>query len=369
MRLYKAIFILFSLFFISFTSFSQEQEKFIDYQFGRGLKIKGIPFRIGGYFSIKYRWTNVEEFEFNIENLALLLYGDLTKRTNFFFELEARNLYVKKKEIEFEHEEDDDDDDEYEYDEEHGYWEIEIEREFEINPEVERIYLDYLVLDSLRFRLGKFITPIGLWNPIHIPPLKWTSIDPPASTEFFPRFTTGLRVFGLLPFQDSSWEYSIFVQRTRGIDDRNNNVKTDEFYGTEIRKFFSDKSVAVAIGKFRDLSIDNKVKFMGTSIEIPYKRFRLMSEVIYGIERGHHHTYKRFSYYIQGIYRVFSKNYLIIRNDFFDSEKKNRNIKALLVGWNYRPLYPISLKIEFQIKKDNLAGDVIEFATSFSTLF
>ncbi len=372
----RKLFLTVLLIFICFSSLpAYSNEPLIDYEFGRGLKLKWFPLRVGGYLSVKYRWTNKDEFEFNFENLAVLLYGDISKRTRFFFELEARNLYLKKREIEIEEEydedEDDDDDDEeeeYEEDEKYREIEIEIEREFEIKPEVERIYLDYLISDALRLRVGKFITPIGIWNPIHIPPLKWTSIDPPAATDFFPRFTTGLKIYGLLPFQNESWEYSVFIQKTKGIDDRNNNVRTDNFYGLEIKKFFSDISVEFSIGKFKDLSISRDIQFTGISFDVPYRRFRMMSEFIYGTEKGSN-VYSRKSYYIQGIYRVFSKNYLIVRNDYFDNQKNNRNIKAILVGWNYRPLYPISLKVEFQWKKDSLEGDLLEFATSFAVLF
>jgi len=145
-------------------------------------------------------------------------------------------------------------------------------------------------------------------------------------------------------------------------------VKTDDFYGFELKKFLSDIFIEFSIGKFKDLSINRDIQFTGISIDVPYRRFRMMSEFIYGTEKGSN-IYSRKSYYIQGIYRVFSKNYLIIRNDYFDNQKNNRNIKAILVGWNYRPLYPISLKVEFQWKKDSLEGNLLEFATSFAVLF
>jgi len=189
----RKLFLSVLLIFICFSFLpAYSNEPLISYEFGRGLKFKWFPLRVGGYLSVKYRWTNKDEFEFNFENLAVLLYGNISKRTRFFFELEARDLYLKKREIEIEEEHDDDEDDEEEeeYEEEYEKYreiEIEIEREFEIKPEVERIYLDYLFNDALRLRVGKFITPIGIWNPIHIPPLKWTSIDPPAATDFFPR--------------------------------------------------------------------------------------------------------------------------------------------------------------------------------------
>ncbi len=360
---------LFLFLFIGFLISVSADEPLVSYKFGRGLKFKHLPFRVGGYFSIKYQWTNKDEFEFNFENIAVLLYGDINKQTSFFFELEARDLYVKKRKIEFEDEEEDDDEDEDEEEEhEPKEIEIEVEREFVVKPEVERIFLNYLFSDALRVRIGKFITPIGLWNPVHIPPLKWTSIDPPAATDFFPRFTTGVRIYGLLPFQQESWEYSVFIQKTEGIDDQNNNVRTDDFIGAEVRKYFSDASISLSLGKFKDKITDKKVSFFGTSFDFPYQRLRIMSEFMYGLEEENN-QYSRKAYYIQGIYRVFRKNYLIVRNDYFDSEKFNRNIKAILIGWNYRPLYPISLKFESQWRKDSLKGDLVEFATSFAVLF
>ncbi len=343
-------------FFFSFSySFS---ESLIDYQFGRGVKFKNCPLRFGGYFALKYESTDKDEYEFNIEDAAVLIYGDLTDKTRFFLEIGAKELYIKKKELE---DDEDEDDDKY----------IKEEKELNIKPKIERLYFDYLYNDYLKIRVGQFITPIGLWNPVHIPPLKWTLIDPVTATKFFPRLTTGVKLFGLLPFQKESWEYSIFVQKTKNINENYNNLKTDEFIGGEIRKYFYNANLGFTLGEFKDKQLNKDLTFVGLSFDFVWKKIELMSEYMHGKEKDTNlNNNDRSSYYIQGIYRVFSKNYLILRKEYFKEVYNKSRINAYLIGWNFRPLYPISIKVEFQWKKDDVKNETErEFATSFSVLF
>ncbi len=374
----KNILILIISFFFLF-SFSYSSENFISYQFGRGVKFKNCPLRFGGYFALKYESTDKDEYEFNIEDAAILIYGDLTEKSRFFLEIGAKELYVKKKEIEDEDdddygyydedEEEDDGDDDDDDDDKDVY--IKEEKELNIKPKIERLYFDYLYNDYLKIRVGQFITPIGLWNPIHIPPLKWTLIDPVTATKFFPRLTTGIKLFGLLPFQNESWEYSLFLQKTKNINETYNNLKTDDFIGGEIKKYFNNLNVGFSFGKFKDKQINRNIRFLGASFDLIYPRLEIMAEYMHGKEDDTNNVNNdRSSYYLQGVYRVFSKNYLILRKEYFKEIYNKNKIHAYLVGWNYRPLYPISIKLEFLWMKDDVTNESKrEFATSFSILF
>jgi len=361
----KFLILLISIFISFYPSFS---ESLVDYQFGRGLKFKNCPLRFGGYFAVKYEKTNKDEYEFNVEDIALLVYGDLTENTRFFLEIGAKELYLKKKEIEDDEDEKEDDEDE-EDDEKETY--IKEEKEFNINPKIERLYFDYLFNDYLRIRIGQFITPIGLWNPVHIPPLKWTLIDPVTATKFFPRLTTGIKLFGLLPFQNETWEYSLFVQKTKNINENHDNIKTDDFIGGEVKKYFDNLLVGFSLGQFEDKKIKRDINFIGLSLDYTYSKLEIMSEYMYGKEKNATLSKDiRTSYYLQGIYRVFHKNYLILRKEYFKEVDNKNKINAYLIGWNYRPLYPISIKFEFQWKKDDVKNESErEIATSFSILF
>ncbi len=363
----KKKFLIFLISILLFYSYSFAEE-FIDYQFGRGIKFKKCPLRFGGYFAVKYENTNKDEYEFNIEDAAILIYGDLTEKTRFFLEIGAKELYVKKKELEDEEDEHEDDEDENE-DHEEKY--IKEEKELNIKPKIERLYFDYLYNDYLKIRIGQFITPIGLWNPVHIPPLKWTLIDPVTATKFFPRLTTGIKLFGLLPFQNETWEYALFIQKTKNINQTHNNLKTDDFVGGEVKKYFERMSFGFSLGKFKDKQIEKDLNFIGLNFDFTCTRLEVMAEYMHGKEKNtNFNNNDRSSYYLQGIYRVFSKNYLILRKEYFKEVYNKSKINAYLIGWNYRPLYPISLKLELQWKKDDVKNETErEFATSFSILF
>ncbi len=343
-------------------------ENLINYQFGRGVKFKNCPLRFGGYFALKYESTDKNEYEFNIEDAALLIYGDLTEKTRFFLEIGAKELYLKKKEIEDDEEEEEDDENEDENEEEKY---IKEEKELNIKPKIERLYFDYLYNDYFKIRIGQFITPIGLWNPVHIPPLKWTLIDPVTATKFFPRLTTGIKLFGLLPFQNETWEYSFFIQKTKNINENYDNLKTDNFVGGEIKKYFERVGLGVSLGKFKDKQINKNLSFIGLSFDFTCTRMEVMAEYMHGKEKDTNLSNNdRSSYYIQGIYRVISKNYLIFRKEYFKEVYNKSKINAYLVGWNFRPVYPISIKLELQWKNDSVKKEKErQFATSFSILF
>ena len=87
-------------------------------------------------------------------------------------------------------------------------------------------------------------------------------------------------------------------------------------------------------------------------------------------EETNHSNANRSSYYIQGIYRVFSKNYLILRKEYFKEVYNSSKINVYLIGWNYRPLYPISLKLEAMWQKDDVIQETKrEIAFSLAVLF
>ena len=57
---------------------------------------------------------------------------------------------------------------------------------------LERLYLDWTATPELTVRVGKFLTPFGIWNLIRRAPLTWTVDRPVATQNAFPDHTTGL---------------------------------------------------------------------------------------------------------------------------------------------------------------------------------
>lgn len=83
-------------------------------------------------------------------------------------------------------------------------------KDFHFN--LERLYVDYNLSDTLNLRAGRFLTPAGRWNLVHAAPLVWTSLRPLATSRLFPVSTNGLMFYGATPLANNALEYSFFVE-------------------------------------------------------------------------------------------------------------------------------------------------------------
>ena len=312
--------------------------EFFEYKPGRGLRIKKFKSVLGGYFSAVYeKRKNYEKT--SVDDIAVLIYGSPLRRFRYFFELEANESYQV----------------------------INGEEYTKRKVDVERLYFDFEVKEYLKVRVGRFITPVGLWNPIHINVLKWTTSDPLTATEFFPKFTTGIQIFGNLPYDIS---YSIFYQNNRGISENYNNFFTRRFYGGEIRKeFLENFKVGINAGKFELKHPYETVFFFGINAIYKTSRLELSGEYMYASEEEHYLKDKwshRTSYYVQGVYRVFPKNYAILRYGYFRDKSDLKDYRILTLGWNFRPFYFMVFKAEYQLRKNEKLNT---FLASFSWMF
>jgi len=128
-----------SLLFFAF--FYSAFSKDIDYKFGRGLKFK--DFVLGGYSAFIYEYSDNYK-KFNFEELALLGFWNITQKVKLFSEVEFKDIYVSSSNKQ----------------EEKGF----SLKKVELN----RLYIDYIQSDYLKFRYGRFITPLGYWNPVYV---------------------------------------------------------------------------------------------------------------------------------------------------------------------------------------------------------
>ncbi len=316
--------------------FSQETTHYVP---GRGLKIKPIKSTVGGYVTVSYEKSGLHE-SFELDDLALLIYGHPLERLKYFLELELDNLYSVK----------------------NG------KKRFKKRIDIERGYVEFILSEAFKLRVGRFITPVGLWNPIHINVLKWTTSDPLTATEFFPKFTTGLEVFGNLP---SDFSYSLFAQNNRGISEGYNNFLTRKVIGGELRKELSENlRIGLNGGWFEIKEPKEELTFFGANILYKTIGLELSAELMYAIEKEKYLPETRWSYrlsyYAQGVYRVFRGNYAVVRFGTFKDKSDSKHYRILTLGWNFRPVYYTAFKVEYQLRRKK---ELSTFLTSFSWMF
>jgi hypothetical protein len=76
---------------------------------------------------------------------------------------------------------------------------------------LERLYADYRANEALSLRVGKFLTPIGRWNPEHSDPLTWTTARPLMSESAFPTNATGVVAHGSLAWGERWLDYQLWA--------------------------------------------------------------------------------------------------------------------------------------------------------------
>ncbi|WP_304543436.1 hypothetical protein [Sulfurimonas microaerophilic] len=313
-----------------------EQES--DYKIGNGYSF-GKMLRVGGYFSTEYEHSELDR-TFKIDDVAVMGYGEITPQLNYMVEFEAVNFYI------------------------HDFKENTDKTDTKLHAE--RVYVDYRYSDYIGFRIGKQITPIGYWNLQPINVLRDTTSNPLYSRYLFPKFLTGITASGYIgdSFETS---YHLFVQETRDLDESYINISTDHFVGGTIEHELSlESSIGGGIGQFRTLQNETfnfavaNAKYTGESVE-------LTTEFMWR-KNSSEHLKDDISMggYLQLLYRSSEEHAFVSRYEYFDDNDLIGKDQIFLFGYSYRPIYPVSLKAEYQWHEQS---DQNKFLASFSVLF
>ncbi len=316
--------------------FAQAQEG--DYQLGLGYKAHE-KFTLGGYFSTEF--SQGEDLkEFVLDDVALLAYGNLSENISFLAEIESVGFYS--------------------YDFETN------SSDTNTRPAIERFYADYKFSDYATFRVGKQITPIGYWNLQPINVLRETTSSPRLSREMFPKFVTGLQVSGFTPLHESI-RYSVYLQNTGDMDAKYVNIAVDQHYGFTLEKTLSESwSIGGSAGRFREIN-QGSTRYFQLNSRFDKGPYTVLLEGIVD-----YHTAKLLpkvkssSIYTQFEYRFRPRHAVIARAESFRDDRISLHEKIGVLGYSYRPQFPISLKLEYQWHADS---DNNRLVGSFSVLF
>jgi hypothetical protein len=309
------------------------------YQLGRGLVVSDW-LTVGSYFSTEYKKNDYQN-EFLVDDLALLLYGETGGRLSYMLELESVEPYV----ADFEHD----------------------TSATNFPPTIERLYVDYKFSDQVAVRVGKQITPVGYWNLQPINVLRETTSNPLYSKDVFPKFLTGVDVYGYTPFgQDLT--YHVYMQNSRDMDENNINLKIDSHYGVALEQVLPRGwKLGGSYGQYGETTnIDTRYLQLNSRYDT-YK-FSFITEAAVSIAEdvaGSEHKAK--SLYAQAEFRFTSQHALIGRAEYqHDRLVPGQAQRIGILGYSYRPVYPVSLKVEHQWHD---ASGMNGLMASFSVLF
>ena len=309
------------------------------YELGNGIRLDN-GMNVGGYFSSEFE-SGKQSDTVTLDDLAVMAYGEINPAVSYLAELESVGFYRKNL--------------------------TDGTEEGDRKIHIERLYGDFRINDSFNLRIGKQITPIGYWNLEPINVLRDTSSNPLYATLLFPRFLTGIDIYGYLPGTEET-TYHLFGQATHDLDDEYINIPNTHFYGFAVDKEFSvQTSGGGSIGEYIEQSSNERTRFVQGQVRFDDGEWKLTAE---GMVAKTDYASGTADYttagYAQMLYRFNPQHAVVGRYEYFDRRKDGYTDNIGIIGYSYRPLYPVSLKGEYQWHS---ISDENRFLCSFSVLF
>ena len=319
------------------------------YVLGEGYNIPATPIYLGGYFSLEYSdYHKLKRREFSLDDLALMSYGEY-KKLSYMAEFEFKELYKKQ-------------------------WSGNDVSDESHNTKLyaERVYADYTHNEHLRVRAGKYNSDVGYWNLTPINVLRDTTSSPVTSEIIFPKYTTGadIRYREFLPKGDLT--FNLTLQDNASLDEEYNNFYIHKHIAGGMEYAVDMLRVKFDLGYFHKKDhtqryVDNYYAYVAAKYES--ERWKWMGE--FGHRREKAQSIVKFSGFVQGVYELAPRHYPLFRIEYFDAKERVEydDVKqdtGIVVGYTYRPLYPVALKIEYQFHQKTQLNEML---TSFSVMF
>ncbi len=135
---------------------------------------------------------------------------------------------------------------------------------------IERVQLDWQPIEAFGVRLGRFLTPFGIWNENHGSPVVITVHRPYLiDRRIMPLSQTGLQVFGRLFLGPSQFsvEYAVTLSNGRGPMDAVFDLDDNKAVGTKLKAIYQTRDVHVALGGYGYFGTYTDVKKQLVSFE------------------------------------------------------------------------------------------------------
>lgn len=326
-----------------------------DYRLGQGGKLGESGIVLGGYASAQVERPSGSAWSFQVEDISLFVTAE-KGRWRFFSETEidgalsagnGDSLGVNQARF-----------------------------------DAERLHLDYTVAEELKFRAGKFLTPVGRWNLIHADPLVWTTSRPLATEGPFAPHLTGVMAFGGFSALNREWNYSLYAGGKNQLDMKKPDESLDSIY----RDTYGVRLVNELPGRFQvgwSYAHFNQVQFFPGSKDLAgldffwtRNRVEVSGEFVYrwsDPDAGGN----QWGFFLQGVAPLppGGNIFAIGRYEAFQREDAGGLAHLWIAGLAYRPMPPLVFKAEYRAGAGNEAsGRITEgspegFAASVAVLF
>lgn len=323
------------------------------YVLGLGYPLPWLGLIAGGYATLRAGNLEGEPAKAVIKDLSLFLHTDLDTRWHFFTELELGDPLA---------------------------WTRDGLTTSYAEFDVERLYVDHNLTPRTTLRLGKFLTPIGRWNLIHADPLVWSVFRPLTTSAAFARHASGIELQGTWPFADSSLDYRVYGDDSSALDIGPGYEATyleapvtpnpDNVFdhGGGIRLHYRALDDALQIGlsaaSFRLTHQPGTKDLVGVDLFYTRSGFEVTGETVYRRSAGTNgDEWGGFAQLVVPIGRGF---FAVLSGELFKAEGYSETTDIQHLGIAYRPIPPVTFKVELQESQgvEELAPDGWQLSVS-----
>ncbi|MFQ5471398.1 MAG: hypothetical protein ACE5FA_00745 [Dehalococcoidia bacterium] len=308
-----------------------------EYVPGRGLRFFDGQLVLGGYLAADLAFMDESRDQLILDDVSAFLTYNPTDELEFFTEFEIEDgLHLDG----------------------HGFG------TGEDVTQLERLYLEYRPFDDLSIRVGKVLTPIGIWNPIHAAPLVWTTSRPFATNAFFDTHLTGLQIEGRRQIGALDLVANLFGQATNQLDKSDVRQRMRRGGGGRIQiGNFDHWHVAGSYLRFQD-DRDRKWKHVaGIDVLFENDDWEITTESVLSARAGHQ---TEWSTYLQVVYHL-GKFHPVVRYEHVEFQHLSRN--PMTFGVAYKPLPNMVIKLEGVVGRRDFEKGARGVLMSFSVLF
>ena len=227
---------------------------------------------------------------------------------------------------------------------------------------MERYYFDYFFSQSTSFRIGKFLTPVGIWNINHAAPLVWTTTRPLVTEDqVFSSHATGLMATKTFTVNDLDIDASLFLDDSDDLEPRKNHFHDfTNAIGSRIHILLNeDLNLGVSYLTYKKRADFHNARnhLFGLDALWTHNGYELQAEFIYRYA-GRDKSEKGF--YLQGVvplgrdfYAVNRYEYLTGTHLFYETSAIKSTTHLGITGLAWRPYTPLVFKAEYRFGHDN----------------
>ena len=319
----------------------------IDYVLGRGLRLGRTGLHIGAFTTLEIDKKEDASGTVELDSLNFLLLWEPTDFFRAFTEIEVGGLLS--------------------YDTDTGKTLSDPETTFE------RLYADLSRNDTLNLRIGKFQTPVGIWNLVPAEPFTWTANDPILVETAFDEHQTGGAFFGSAYPGSNSLDYWLSGQFLDSLDPSSDPVPADRSVGGRLRYGGPLGDWAVGASVLASERDGNWNVLGGLDAFWLVGPLELQGE--WAIVRGDIPDRNLWGIYLQGVYDLGSHTaflrglHLVGRYEYFDPSEAGPDSHLWNAGLTWNPTRFLTIKAGYQFADRQTDFVSRGFFSSISLLF